>query len=684
MSRISQTRSIDIDKIIALMSWLSCTNFVVVIFIVWLVTNLLENSSHSLPAISEDDGSTSNADLVSPRWAPGTTFSLFLFLQQGEFERLQPPPQRQFLLRRDGLRYGGYNESMENWEIDLVIREHSNEKDVPRDNQKHDLVHVPVSTEIWEVLQTNRTELFLHIAILRAEDTPVFSESHLNQCSSDEPGVNNGLCLQQSEHADAAEVGGDNQVDLESALHGRVRLLKYDKVPNHFRRRYLLSNLGDHVDRLLPGFLEKLRIFTRGYFAGQIGYSMSPEDLLRYTSTAQYISFWKPEVSIRMVEDWTTWKLSELPRSMYHSVVRAESKAALGSESAGWQYNPSMCVDEIGLTSDKYIPLNKSLEYSLSSERGRRLVRSVLPLRVTLSAMSLQQWSLMSQIEGSLRLQKDDWGFSDNDLDDVRRLVTDTPVTLLLVTFVASTLHLIFEFLAFHSDVEFWRENTSVEGISVRSLIGEFVSQVIVFLYLCEGDTSRIITLPALLGILIQFWKVCKATGLELCLSFPFIHLHRLTTTVPQAENEENETLSGSQQTLHDLTREADSLATTTVAWLFSPMVMGYSVYQLLYEMHYGWYSWLINTLTASVYAFGFALMFPQLYINHRLRSVSRLPWKVLMFKFVSTFIDDLFAFVIHMPTMHRVSCFRDDVIFIIYLYQRWIYTVDESRPVER
>eukprot|EP00605_Chrysophyceae_sp_TOSAG23-4_P001551 GSChrysophyteH1.ASY1.ANO1.1700.1 assembled CDS len=570
------------------MSWLSCTNFVVVIFIVWLVTNLLENSSHSLPAISEDDGSTSNADLVSPRWAPGTTFSLFLFLQQGEFERLQPPPQRQFLLRRDGLRYGGYNESMENWEIDLVIREHSNEKDVPRDNQKHDLVHVPVSTEIWEVLQTNRTDLFLHIAILRAEDTPVFSESHLNQCSSDEP-----------------------------ALHGRVRLLKYDKVLNHFRRRYLLSNLGDHI-----------------------GYSMSPEDLLRYTSTAQYISFWKPEVSIRMVEDWTTWKLSELPRSMYHSVVRAESKAALGSESAGWQYNPSMCVDEIGLTSDKYIPLNKSLD--------------VLPLRVTLSAMSLQQWSLMSQIEGSLRLQKDDWGFSDNELDDVRRLVTDTPVTLLLVTFVASTLHLIFEFLAFHSDVEFWRENTSVEGISVRSLIGEFVSQVIVFLYLCEGDTSRIITLPALLGILIQFWKVCKATGLEL------------------SQNEENETL------------KADSLATTTVAWLFSPMVMGYSVYQLLYEMHYGWYSWLINTLTASVYAFGFALMFPQLYINHRLRSVSRLPWKVLMFKFVSTFIDDLFAFVIHMPTMHRVSCFRDDVIFIIYLYQRWIYTVDESRPVER
>jgi len=32
------------------------------------------------------------------------------------------------------------------------------------------------------------------------------------------------------------------------------------------------------------------------------------------------------------------------------------------------------------------------------------------------------------------------------------------------------------------------------------------------------------------------------------------------------------------------------------------------------------------------------------------------------------------------MPTMHRLSCFRDDIIFIIYLYQRWVYRVDKNR----
>ena len=80
------------------------------------------------------------------------------------------------------------------------------------------------------------------------------------------------------------------------------------------------------------------------------------------------------------------------------------------------------------------------------------------------------------------------------------------------------------------------------------------------------------------------------------------------------------------------------------------------------------------------MYTFGFILMTPQLFINHHLNSVSHLPWKFLGYRFVNTFIDDLFAFIIKMPMMHRVSCFRDDVVFIIYLYQRRIYKVDKNR----
>jgi hypothetical protein len=42
-----------------------------------------------------------------------------------------------------------------------------------------------------------------------------------------------------------------------------------------------------------------------------------------------------------------------------------------------------------------------------------------------------------------------------------------------------------------------------------------------------------------------------------------------------------------------------------------------------------------------------------------------------------------LFAFVIKMPTLHRISVFRDDVIFLLFLYQRRIYRIDASRVNE-
>lgn len=35
------------------------------------------------------------------------------------------------------------------------------------------------------------------------------------------------------------------------------------------------------------------------------------------------------------------------------------------------------------------------------------------------------------------------------------------------------------------------------------------------------------------------------------------------------------------------------------------------------------------------------------------------------------------------MPWLHRLACLRDDVVFLIYLYQRWIYPEDARRRNE-
>lgn len=56
----------------------------------------------------------------------------------------------------------------------------------------------------------------------------------------------------------------------------------------------------------------------------------------------------------------------------------------------------------------------------------------------------------------------------------------------------------------------------------------------------------------------------------------------------------------------------------------------------------------------------GFITMTPQLFINYKLKSVAHLPWRMLTYKALNTFIDDLFAFVIKMPVMYRIGCLRD------------------------
>lgn len=59
------------------------------------------------------------------------------------------------------------------------------------------------------------------------------------------------------------------------------------------------------------------------------------------------------------------------------------------------------------------------------------------------------------------------------------------------------------------------------------------------------------------------------------------------------------------------------------------------------------------------------------------------MPGKAMAYKFLNTFIDDLFAFTVKMPWLHRLATLRDDVIFFIWLYQGWKYKVDYKRVNE-
>jgi len=134
---------------------------------------------------------------------------------------------------------------------------------------------------------------------------------------------------------------------------------------------------------------------------------------------------------------------------------------------------------------------------------------------------------------------------------------------------------------------------------------------------------------------------------------------------------------------LEGATERFDEIATRTLGVGLAPLVGGWAIYALVHYPHTTWYSWVIGSLADSVYLFGFVAMTPQLFINYKLKSVAHLPWRVMAYKAFNTFIDDAFALLVEMPMHHKIACLRDDFVFLVFLYQRWLYPVDKKRANE-
>lgn len=260
-------------------------------------------------------------------------------------------------------------------------------------------------------------------------------------------------------------------------------------------------------------------------------------------------------------------------------------------------------------------------------------------------------------------------GFSDKDLDDIKGIFEDTNMYLLLVTVIVASAHLVLDFLALRHDINFWKTRTDLSGVSGRSVLWRAFSQSVVFLYLLDEKTSLLVLVPSGLNTLLEMWKVKKVVN---------IVPQPTRWGFPLYSVELKRSSQGEQ-----LTQKLDAQAMKYLMYLLYPLCVIGAIYSLIYEPHRGWYSWTVHSMVNGVYAFGFLFMLPQLFINYHLKSVAHIPWRSFMYKAINTFIDDIFAFIITMPMSHRVACFRDDVVFIIYLYQRWLYPVDSSRVEE-
>lgn len=352
------------------------------------------------------------------------------------------------------------------------------------------------------------------------------------------------------------------------------------------------------------------------------------------------ISHWRPLLTISIMTDAIAFDRSHIPSDLYQFL-----------QVDGDEYLPILYLDEMSYRTKDLMPLNKT---------SRKM-----PLTISYAPISYGKLRLFANMKESLETLHS-LGFSEKDSDEVKGLFTDTSLFFLLLTFLVAAFHLLFDFLAFKNDISYWRKRDTMVGLSTKTVVWRCVSTGVIFLYLMDEQTSLLVLIPAGIGSVIEVWKVLKAFKVKVIWSgrFPSFVL-------------------GGSDDQEKKTREIDSEAMRYLMYVLYPLCGFGAIYSLVYTPHKSWYSWCIKSLVNGVYAFGFIFMLPQLFINYKLKSVAHLPWRAFMYKAFNTFIDDIFAFVITMPTAHRLACFRDDVVFVIYLYQRWLYPVDKSRANE-
>uniref|UniRef100_A0A8C8IAC6 Cleft lip and palate transmembrane protein 1 n=1 Tax=Oncorhynchus tshawytscha TaxID=74940 RepID=A0A8C8IAC6_ONCTS len=441
------------------------------------------------------------------------------------------------------------------------------------------------------------------------------------------------------------------KVQMNGSLYIHVYFTKTGFHPDPKRKGQYRRLATVHATRMLNKFKRRKFVKTKNLLTGET--ETDPEMIKRAEShgPVEIISHWHPNLTINMVDDHTAWVKGSVPPPLDQHVK---------FDAVSGDYYPIVYFNDYWNLQKDYYPINESLQS--------------LPLRLSYCPLSLWRWQLYAAQNARSPwnfLPEDTYEQSDEDQDSVKVALLETNPYLLGVTIVVSIVHSVFEFLAFKNDIQFWNSRQSMEGLSVRSIIFGVFQSLVVLLYILDNETNFVVQVSVFIGLLIDFWKITKVMDVKLDRE------NKLFGILPRLSIKDKSTYVQSS------TKVFDDMAFKYLSWLLYPLFGCYAVYSVLYQEHKGWYSFVLGMLYGFLLTFGFITMTPQLFINYKMKSVAHLPWRMLTYKALNTFIDDLFAFVIKMPMMYRIGCLRDDVVFFVYLYQRWIYRVDPNRMNE-
>ncbi|KAL4715500.1 hypothetical protein ACJJTC_009126 [Scirpophaga incertulas] len=428
------------------------------------------------------------------------------------------------------------------------------------------------------------------------------------------------------------------------SIYLHVYIVKSGMSPNPKDKDNYGGQYVTYGKKMLNRYKKMKYLKTHNLLTGQTEKSLE-EIKKAETLKEEIVSHWHPNLTINLVTDQSNWMQGSVPPPLDEFIFFS---------SDGKYYKPAVFLNDYWNMMREYSPINETT--------------TELLLQLTYQPLSLFKWQLYTAQAMRDKLSM----FSalgaeeqDEEQDTVKELLLDTSPYLLALTITVSLLHSIFELLAFKNDIQFWNNRQSLEGLSVRSVFFNVFQSTVVLLYVLDNETNVMVRISCFIGLMIEIWKINKVMDVKINREERIFGIPKLTFTDKGSYVESS-------------TKQYDMLAFRYLSWACFPLLIGYGVYSLLYQEHKGWYSFILNMMYGYLLTFGFIMMTPQLFINYKLKSVAHLPWRMMTYKFLNTFIDDIFAFVIKMPTMYRL-----DIVFFIFLYQRWIYKVDHKRVNE-
>ena len=230
----------------------------------------------------------------------------------------------------------------------------------------------------------------------------------------------------------------------------------------------------------LTRFLPKKRVRREKKLIGGEDGSEEMEEEPTEVPPQTIVSHWSNNLTLTIVSSGGPMNLATMPPTLSAHYILGPSPP----ESSDKHYYPPMFPNDFWLLKENMLPIN--------------VTSKTLPLHINYHALSQLKLQIFATMTQSFEQAAQQQG-TGAEMDEVKRMLTETSPWLLITTAIVTLLHTLFEFLAFSSDIGHWRKkDKDLVGVSLNTILTNCFVQVVILLYL--QDSSEETSFMILLG----------------------------------------------------------------------------------------------------------------------------------------------------------------------------------------